>query len=71
MSDIYEDMGGIIRRMREEQGMSKRKLAMLAECSEKSIRSWEQGKCLPDAYYLMKLADAFGCSIDALFGRKR
>lgn len=71
MSDIYEDMGCTIRRMREEQGMSKRKLAMLAECSEKSIRSWEKGKCLPDAYYLMKLADAFGCSIDALFGRER
>ena len=71
MSDIYEDMGCTIRRMREEQGMSKRKLAMLAECSEKSIRSWEHGKCLLDAYYLMKLADAFGCSIDALFGRER
>lgn len=31
MSDIYYDMGCTIRRMREEQGMSKRKLAMLAE----------------------------------------
>lgn len=36
-----------------------------------TVACWETGTSLPRAEQLPKLADLFGCTIDALFGREQ
>ena len=69
MKDICGYMGDAIREKREEIGLSRTKLAEMIGCTERSVFIWENGVHPPSSCYLPGLADAFGCSIDELFGR--
>ncbi len=56
-----------IRTLRETAGMTQAELAEMVGVSEKVVSKWECGETKPSAEVLPALADAFGCTIDALF----
>ena len=56
-----------IKRLRLERSMSQEELAMKLNVSQQAITKWENGDANPRADKLPLLAQALGCSIDALF----
>lgn len=58
-----------IRRLREDLGMSQRYVADRIGVTPAAVAQWELGMNKPSADNLLALADLFGCTLDALFGR--
>ena len=56
-----------IRALRENAGWTQAELAERVGVSEKVVSKWECGETKPSADILPALADAFGCTLDALF----
>ena len=56
-----------IRALRENAEWTQAELAERVGVSEKVVSKWECGETKPSAEILPALADAFGCTIDALF----
>ncbi len=56
-----------IRVLREKSEWTQAELAEMVGVSEKVVSKWECGETKPSADVLPALADAFGCTIDALF----
>ena len=56
---------------RKELGITQEKLAEMVGVSARTISRWEQGKNLPDLYYLRPLSDALQTDIQKLIGGKR
>ncbi len=59
-----------IRALREARGMSQRELAKRLNLSPGGVAKWELGLSVPTVENLLALADLFGCSLDAIFGRE-
>lgn len=59
-----------IRELREAAGLTKADVARAMDVDFAAVFRWESGKALPRADKLPLLADLFGCTIDALFGRE-
>ena len=57
-----------IRTYRKESGMTQKELAEKLGISDKTVSRWESGVQLPEASLLPELAEAFGTSIDQLYG---
>lgn len=55
------------RRKREVLAISQAELARRLGVSRAAVCFWESGKVLPEADTLYRLAQALGCTIDALF----
>lgn len=51
-------------------GLSQKKVAEITGLRQSSISSWELGRRTPLPDGLIKLADAFGCSVDYILGRE-
>lgn len=61
-----------VKEMRKKAGWSQQKLAQYAGLSYNMITKIEQGAAkYPSIQTVIKLADAFGMSLDELVGRKR
>lgn len=58
-----------ITRLRERAKLSKVEVAHRLGVDLSTVCHWESGAAMPRADKLPVLADMFGCSIDALFGR--
>lgn len=58
-----------LKEIRKQSGITQVQLAELLEVSQSTICSWETGAAQVPSGMLPVLADLFGCSIDALFGR--
>lgn len=58
-----------IKLLREAAGVSQTELALRIGIAQASVSRMEQPGNYPDAIRLPAIADALGCSIDALFGR--
>lgn len=54
---------------RAQRNMSLQQLGDLIGTSAVIVWRWEQRKHLPGAWFLCKLADVFGCTVDDLLGR--
>ena len=67
MEQIY--FGQRIARLRREQGMTQEMLAQKLGITNQAVSKWESDQCCPDIMQLPQLADLFGISLDALFGR--
>ena len=67
---MNESMGSIIARLRKEKGMTQEQLANELGVSYQAVSKWENELSSPDISALPLLADLFGVSIDALFGRE-
>lgn len=59
-----------LRKMRETAGLTPTDVAKSLHVDISTVLHWEAGDAMPRAAKLPKLADLFGCSIDALFGRE-
>lgn len=58
-----------IKELRKAQNLSQAALAKAIGVSQKAIDYWERGVNEPKATYIIKLADYFEISADALLGR--
>lgn len=59
-----------LKEIRKGAGVTQAQLAELLEVSQSTICSWETGAAQVPSATLPVLADLFGCTIDALFGRE-
>ena len=59
-----------IREMREAAGLSQADVMRAMNVDSAAVCRWESGQSLPRADKLPLLAYLFGCTIDALYGRK-
>lgn len=59
-----------IKKLRQDCKLSQEELARRMGVKRPSVVQWEQGTAMPAAAKLPLLADIFGCTIDALFGRQ-
>ncbi len=60
-------LGSVIKRLRNEQGVTQDALAEYLGISYQAVSKWETGTTLPDITLLPKLAVFFGVRIDELF----
>lgn len=63
-------IGGRIRAMRTARQMTQEALAKKLNITAQAVSKWEQGVTSPDISLLPEIAELFGVSIDALFGRE-
>lgn len=63
------DLGNKIATYRKEKNMTQEQLAVLLNVSNQAVSKWEASQCCPDVTLLPQLADIFGVTMDALFGR--
>lgn len=59
-----------IREMRLAAGLTQAELAAKVKVNQTAVSQWERESVLPSCDKLPELADALGCSIDALYGRQ-
>ena len=59
-----------IARLRKERAMTQEALAEVIGVSSQSISKWENATTYPDVALLPVLADVFGVTVDALYGRE-
>ena len=62
-------LGKNIALYRKEKGMTQEALAVALGVTNQAVSKWEADACCPDIQLLPRLADLFGISLDALFGR--
>lgn len=67
MEQIY--FGQRIAQLRRERGMTQEALAQKLGITNQAVSKWESDQCCPDIMQLPQLADLFGITLDALFGR--
>ncbi len=67
---MNETMGSIIARLRKEKGLTQEQLANELGISYQAVSKWENELSSPDISALPLLADIFGVTVDALFGRE-
>ena len=58
-----------LKRVRKE-GYTQKEIAEKCGVSNFTISDYESGRCKPSVDVLIKLADAFGVSVDAVLGRE-
>lgn len=63
-------LGKQIVRYRKAQGMTQENLAQKLGVTNQAVSKWETDQSCPDIQLLPQIADLFGVSLDALFGRK-
>lgn len=62
----HRQIGGLIFRLRKEQGLTQRQLAEALGVSEQAVRKWERGLGCPDVSLLPPLAKQFGVGVERL-----
>lgn len=63
-------LGNTIASYRKKLGLTQEQLAQSLEVTNQAVSKWETDQCCPDTMLLPKLADVFGITVDALFGRE-
>jgi len=61
------NLGSIIAQLRRSAGWTQADLAQKLGITAQAVSQWERGETMPDILTLPLLAEAFGCSIDALY----
>lgn len=67
--ELGKIIGSTISDLRKNEGLTQKEFSKIFNLSESSIAHYEQGRTLPDANILLKIADHFGVNIDYFFGR--
>lgn len=62
----YQKIGALIRRLRQERGLTQRELAAALSLSPKTVSKWERGQGYPDVSLLESLSGALQVNIPAL-----
>lgn len=58
-----------LKELRNETGVSMKRLAEAIGVSDASVCKWENGIAEPKVTYLIKLSEFFNCSVDYLVGK--
>lgn len=66
--NFYMELGGILKELRKEKGLTQTQLAQILCTTQDSISLWELGKSYPDVLMLIKMSKYFGVSCDYLLG---
>lgn len=53
-------------RLRQEAGFTQAELGEKLNYSDKTVSKWERGESLPDAFVLLRIAQIYGTTVDAL-----
>lgn len=64
-----ETFANILKELREESGLSLKKVAAAVGASDAAVYKWESGLAEPKVCYLIKLAELFDCTVDCLVGK--
>ena len=67
----HTKIGGLIRRLRQERGLTQRQLAERMGISDKTVSKWERGMGCPDLSLLPELSDIFRVDLDQLLTPER
>lgn len=67
MSETGKTLALNIQKYRKLSGLTQADLAVKLGVTFQAVSKWENGKSSPDVLLLPPMAEAFGCSIDALF----
>ncbi len=68
MQSSKSNFSKIIKRLREEKGLSMSQLAKELNTTKSSVNMWENGNSIPREQTLVKISDYFNVSIDHLYG---
>lgn len=63
MREERETVGTLIRRARQDRGLTQRQLAERLHVTDKSVSKWERDVCRPDVALLEPLAEALGLGV--------
>lgn len=55
-------------KLRQQAGMTQAELGEKLNYSDKTVSKWERGESIPDAFVLLRLADIYDTTVDALLG---
>ena len=58
-----------LRELRENSGLSQKKLAEVLHTTNSSVCDWERGRAEPSLKTVVDIADCFGVSCDYLLGK--
>lgn len=67
---MNERTGELIRKLREEKGLSQRQLGNIVHVTRQAVSNWELGHALPESSVMLALSEFFGVSINELLGGK-
>lgn len=62
-------LSAALTQLRRDSGMTQEQLASLLGVTFQAVSKWETGASCPDIQLLPRIADVFGVTLDALFGR--
>ena len=65
---MNESISKNLKRLRKERSLTQEQLAEALGVTTGAVYKWESGRSLPDLPMLLRLADLFGLSLDALVG---
>lgn len=66
-----EKIGEFIKKLRQENNLTQQELADKLGITDKAVSKWENGRCLPDVYYLKILTDLFHVTEKELLNGER
>lgn len=58
-----------LKQLRESHKLTQEELAVRLGISRSTVAMWETGQNIPPTKYLIAIADALECSVDALLGK--
>ena len=64
-------IGKFLKELRKEKNMTQQDLADILDITDKAISKWENGRCLPDLYFLQKLTEIFNVSEKEILNGER
>lgn len=66
-----EKVGKFISELRKENHLTQQELANQLEITDKAVSKWENGRCLPDVYFLQLLSDLFCVTVEEILNGER
>lgn len=66
---LAENIKNQIRDRRAKRNMTLGQLGIKIGAAPTVIWQWEQGRHSPSIWYMVRLSEVFGCSVDELIGR--
>lgn len=68
---MNEKVGLFIAKLRKEKGMTQQELADKLNITDKAISKWENGRCLPDVFFLNQLSEIFQVTVEEILNGER
>jgi len=66
-----DKVGKFIAKLRKENNLTQQQLADKLEITDKAVSKWENGRCLPDVYFLNILSDLFHVTVEEILNGER